>query len=129
MKKEEKTKKEVCRYMAVTPVIFAIDLGGYYLFNHFFPYSAAKGISYAIANLIGYVINKYWTFECKKKNYGEAGSYFLVQLFLLGFNIWSHHMLRMIWPSAVLRAVVAASLSTALLSFILKKFLVFKTKN
>ena len=56
-----KTKKEIIKYLIVTPFIGATDFGVYYLLIHFrLPYSVAKAISYIIANGAGYLFNKFW---------------------------------------------------------------------
>lgn len=113
--------------MIITPFIGATDFGVYFLLVHFrLPYSVAKGISYIIANGAGYVFNKYWIFKCKKPSYPEAGRYLIVDLALFVCNIIINQAVLHMWPKAILPAVAIASVSTAVLSFICKKFWIFK---
>ena len=125
-----KTKKEITRYLIVTPCIGALDFGIYYLLIHFrLPYSAAKAISYIIANTISYLFSKNWIFKRKRKQAAgpEVGRYFIVDVILFGVNVMTNHVILMVWPKAILLALIIASLLTALMSFTCNKFWVFKT--
>jgi putative flippase GtrA len=120
-------KKEIIRYSIGMPLIGGLDFGLYFLLNKFLPYNAAKAISYILANLAGYVLSKYWTFECKRPSYPEAGRYIASELFLFGCNVATNFAIRHFWPDAVTASVVIASIITAVLSFIVKRCWVFKT--
>jgi putative flippase GtrA len=127
-----KTKKEITRYLIVTPFIGALDFGIYFLLIHFrLPYSVSKAISYTIANGISYLFSKYWVFKRKRKQATtpEAGRYFIVDVILFGFNIIANQAILCVWPHAVFLAVAAASILTAALSFSCNKFFVFKTSS
>jgi putative flippase GtrA len=127
-----KTKKEISRYLIVTPFIGALDFGIYFLLIHFrLPYSVSKAISYIIANGVGYLFNKHWVFKRKRKqsSYPEAGRYIIVDISLFVCNIATNQVILHVWPHAIFLAIVTASILTATLSFICKKFLVFKTSS
>ena len=121
------TKKEITRYVIVTPMVGAMDFGVYYLSKLFLPINVSKGISYVCAGIVGDLFNKYWTF-CKHKTcYPEMGRYWLTELVLLGYNVTANRTILNFWPRAVFLALASASVSTAALSFILKKWWVFKS--
>jgi putative flippase GtrA len=127
-----KIKKEVIRYLIVTPFIGATDIGIYYLLIHFqAPYSVSKAISYIIANSISFLFSKYWIFTRKKKEASvpEAGRYLIVDVVLFVFNIIANQTVLTISSHAVFLSFVTASLVTALLSFTCNKFLVFKSSS
>ena len=127
-----KTKKEIIRYLIVTPCIGATDFAVYFLLIHSrFPYWASKAISYIIANGIGYLFNKWWVFKRKQKQAScpEAGRYVIVDVSLFACNIITNQAILHVWPKAVFPAIATASILTAILSFICKKFWVFKTTS
>ncbi len=124
-----KTKKEIIRYLTVTPFIGAADFGIYFLLIRFLPNIISKAISYIIANGVGYVFNKYWIFKRKRKQAAapEAGRYCILDMVLFVCNVITNQTILHVWPKAVFLAVAIASLLTAALSFVCKKFWVFKT--
>ena len=87
----------------------------------------SKGISFVCAGMVGYLFNKHWTFSQHHRSHSEMVRYGATEFFLLGFNISFNKGVLMLWPEATFPAAVAASLSTALVSFVLKKTWVFKT--
>jgi putative flippase GtrA len=127
-----KTKKEITRYLIVTPCIGALDFGIYYLLIHFrLPYSVSKAISYTIANVISYLFSKNWIFKRKRKQATtpEVGRYFIVDLILFVFNVAANQVILHVWPHAVFIAIATASILTAVLSFTCNKLFVFKTSS
>jgi len=127
-----KTKKEITRYLIVTPCIGALDFGIYFILIHFrLPYSISKAISYTIANGISYLFSKYWVFKRKRKQATppEAGRYFIVDLILFVFNVAANQAILYVWPHAVFIAIATASVVTAALSFTCNKLFVFKTSS
>jgi putative flippase GtrA len=127
-----KTKKEISRYLIVTPFIGALDFGIYFILIHFrLPYSVSKAISYTIANVISYLFSKYWIFKRKRKQATtpEAARYFIIDLILFGFNVATNQAILYVWPHAVFIAIATASLLTAALSFTCNKLFVFKTSS
>jgi len=127
-----KTKKEITRYLIVTPCIGALDFGIYYLLIHFrLPYSVSKAISYTIANVISYLFSKKWIFKRKRKQATtpEVCRYFFVDLILFVFNVAANQVILHVWPHAVFIAIATASILTAALSFTCNKLFVFKTSS
>jgi putative flippase GtrA len=119
------TQKEICRFLLVTPFVGLTDFGVYFLCLEFLPLSVSKGIAFAVAAVVGYLLNKHWTFRKHRRSYSEAGRYFLIQVFLLGFNVVVNKLVLLPFPEAIFLAMMTASLLTAVVSFILKKWWVF----
>ncbi|MBF0385292.1 MAG: GtrA family protein [Candidatus Omnitrophica bacterium] len=126
-----KVKKEIIRYLIVTPFVGAADFGIYFLLIRFLPNSVSKGISYIIANGADYLLNKYWIFKRKQKQAAapEVGRYFILDVVLFVCNVGINQLSLYVWPHAVFLALAIASAVTALLSFIFKKWWVFKTSS
>lgn len=122
-------KKEVIRFSIVTPLVGITDWGVYYLSLQVLPFSVSKGISFVCGGLVGYLLNKHWTFSQRERSYSEMGRYWVAQLIMLGFNVSSNQILLHFWPKAVFVCLVIASISTAVLSFILKKWWVFRHRG
>ena len=126
-----KTKKEIFRYLIVTPFIGLTDFGIYFLLIRFLPHSVAKAISYIIANGTGYLFNKYWIFKRKHKQAAvpEAGRYLIVDVVLFAANVAINYVMLAVSHNAVFLSIATASLITLLLSFTFKKLWVFKTSS
>ena len=126
-----RTKKEITRYLIVTPFVGVLDFGIYFLCIRFLPNFVSKAISYIIANSADYLVNKYWTFKRKRKQAAapEAGRYIILDVVLFICNVSINQVILHVWPHAVFIAIATASISTAVLSFIFKKVWVFKTSS
>ncbi len=120
-----KTKKEITRYSIVTPMVGATDFGVYYLSKLFLPLNVSKGISYVCAAIMGYLFSKYWVFSKQKTCHPEMARYWVTDLLLLGYNVTVNWTILHFWPHAVFLGLAIASVSTAVLSFTIKKWWVF----
>lgn len=124
-----KNKRELRRYLLASPVVGATDFGVYFLSQLFLPVAVAKAASYICAGITGYLISKYWTFSAPKKCYREMGRYWIGEIALLEYNVISNHVMLHFWPRGVLPALAVASLSTAVLSYVLKKTWIFRSRE
>ena len=121
-----KIQKEFVRFCVVSMMAGTTDFSFYYLSKMFLPVDISKGISFISAGIVGYFFNKYWTFSKSRRSRSETFRYVIAGLLLLAFNISANRGILLLWPGAIFPAVVAASLSTTLVSFVLKKVWVFK---
>ena len=121
-----KIQKEFVRFCVVSTMAGTTDFSFYYLSKMFLPVDISKGISFIAAGIVGYFFNKYWTFSQSRKSRSETVRYSIAGLFLLGFNVSVNRGILLLWPGAIFPAVATASLSTTLVSFVLKKVWVFK---
>lgn len=86
--------------------------------------SVAKLISFISGSIVGFVINKLWTFESKGQLHTEMLKYVLLYTTTIVLNVWSNHLvldLTGLWWFAFL---FATGLSTVC-NFLGMKFFVF----
>ena len=103
------------------------DFSIYYVLFRFLPFSAAKGISFTCAGIVGYLLYKYWVFKLGKQSYSEIGRYALINSLALGVNILINQTIINMRPGAVLAAWVIATICTALFAIVCFKWWVFRT--
>ncbi len=58
-------------------MVGAIDFSVYFISKLFLSIHLAKGLSFASAGIVGYLLNKYWAFSKKKSSYPEMGRYWI----------------------------------------------------
>lgn len=114
------------RFLIAGAVITATDFGIYYLLFHFLPFSVSKGISFTCAGIVGYLLNKYWTFQRNQPSYSEIGRYALINFLALGVNVLTNQGILNARPGAVLLALVIATALTSALTFAGFKWWVFR---
>lgn len=102
------------------------DLAIYYLLLNFLDHSSAKAISFLSGTIVAFIINKYWTFEKKKKSLKEAASFLLLYLSTLVINVTVNKLSLSILPGWVFFAFLAATGTSTVLNFIGQKWWVFK---
>lgn len=122
-----KIEKQFFRFLIVGALGTAVDFGVYFFAVRALPYDISKALSYLVGSILGYFLNKHWTFCQPRDSAHEVGRYWLGQLLLLGFNVAINHIVLTLIQSVVL-AVVMATGVTGILSFTLKKWWIF-TKN
>ncbi len=120
------TMKEIVRYCLVTPFVGLVDFGTYYGAQHVMPLAAAKALSFAAAAVTGYLLNKHVTFAKHRSSPAEAARYLVIQFSLLAFNVATNHAALLLSSGRVWESMLTASLLTAVLSFICKKWWVFR---
>lgn len=126
MNTDRKTRKEIVRFFIAGIAVNATDISVYYFLFHYLSFSISKGISFTCAGILGYLLNKYWTFKNNRPSYAEVGRYVLINFLALGVNISTNQGLLSLWPGAVWPAVVIATAFTSLLIFICFKWWVFR---
>ena len=119
-------KKEILRYFVAGTIVVATDMGIYYLLIRSLPFSIAKGISFTCAGIVGYVLNKYWTFRQAQRSYTEVGRYAVTNMSALGFNVLTNQGILVLWSGAVGLALVTATALTSLLTYACFTWWVFK---
>ncbi|HSV43419.1 MAG TPA: GtrA family protein [Candidatus Bathyarchaeia archaeon] len=120
-------RKEQIRFLLAGTVVNATDYGIYLFLIHFLSFGAAKGISFTCAGIVGYVINKYWTFKHGPASYAEVGRYVFINFLALGVNVLTNQFILAMRPGAVFLALIGASIVAGVLTFICFKWWVFKT--
>ena len=102
------------------------DLGLYHILHQVIPYSLAKTVSFICGAVVAFFLNKYWTFEQRKKSFGEIIRFAFANLSALGLNVLTNHgMLHLIGASVLAAVITATAVATVFLFFVFK-FWVFK---
>ena len=122
-------RKQIIRFCIAGIIVITTDCSIYYVLFHFLAFSVSKGISFTCAGIIGYLFDKYWTFERKEPSYGEVGRYTLINFLALGMNVLINQGILILWPGAVWAALVIATTVTSLFTFVFFKWWVFRSHN
>jgi putative flippase GtrA len=120
-----KIRKEIIRFLTAGAIVNAIDFSIYYFLFHFLPFWVAKGISFTCAGVVGYLLNKHWTFKSVHPSFAEVARYVFINLLALACNVSTNQMILNGWHGAVFPALIIASMVTGLFSFICFKWWVF----
>ncbi len=120
-------KKEMMQFCVAGSIVTATDFSIYYVLFHFLPYSIAKGISFASAGVVGYLLCKYWTFKKDQISFTEVIRYAFINFVALGINVFVNHCVLGHWPGAVLTALLIAASLTGIFTFICFKWWVFRS--
>jgi len=127
MKTDMNTRKNMIRFLIAGSLINATDFSVYYVLFHFLPFGLSKGISFTCAGIVGYVLNKYWTFKHNQASYAEVGRYAFINVLALGINVLTNQSILNVWPRAVWVALIIATIVTGLFTFVCFKWWVFRT--
>jgi len=136
------TATQIRRFLVIGFSSVAVDLGSYAGFVHWagMPTMPAKGISYVLGMIVGFIGNKLWTFRSSRKNAAEPITYVILYAITLGVNIGVNEgLLRlgaMIFPDATSTtnlgkalsafAALAATGVTTILNFLGMRFVTFR---
>lgn len=120
------TKKEIFRFFIAGTIVNVTDFSIYYFLFCFLPLSLSKGISFVCAAIVGYLINKYWTFKHDQKSYAEVVRYTLINFLALGINVLTNQSILSAMSGSVWLALLIATVLTSLFTFVCFKWWVFK---
>jgi putative flippase GtrA len=128
LKTDRNARKEIIRFLIAGTIVTATDFSIYYFLFHFLLFSISKGISFTCAGIVGYLLNKYWTFKRNPPSYAEVGRYALINFLALGINVSTNQSILKRWPGAVFVALVIATILTSLFTFVCFKWWVFRAQ-
>ena len=121
------TRKEIVRFLIAGSIVNATDFSIYYFLFHFLPFSIAKGVSFACAGIVGYLLIKFWTFKHNKpSSYAEVGRYALINTLALGINVLTNQSILNAWHGAIWAALITATIITGLFTYTCFKWWVFR---
>lgn len=86
---------------------------------------AAKTVSYIAGAVVGFVINKLWTFESKKFRSDEMIKYILLYVFSAGVNSIVNSLILKLFDIRIV-AFLAATGTSTIINFLGQKFFVFR---
>ncbi len=121
-------KKEIRRFLVAGFSAVGTDLTVYYLLLNFLNHTPAKAISFISGTVVAYVLNKFWTFEQKRRSYSEILRFAMLYMTTLGANIAVNKAILVGSPHWVFSAFLAATGMSTILNFIGQKWWVFKMR-
>jgi len=119
-------KQEIIRFSIAGIIVVTADIGIYYSLFNLLSFSVSKGISFTCAGILGYLLNKYWTFKSSQPPRAEVGRFIIINFLALGINVLTNQSILNKWPGAVWPALITATAVTSLLTYICFKWWVFK---
>ncbi len=131
-----KLKKQLIRFIISGCLAVFVDCMFYYILSYFLDISIAKAISFLIGTIAAFLMNKYYTFEQKKKSFLEAIKFLSLYLFSLGANVVVNKLSFIILPYVFdnfeirkLFAFLFATATSTIINFLGQKFWVFRLKE
>jgi len=130
---DAKTKRQIQRFIVAGCGAVGTDTAIYFLLiNNAMErlgYDWCKFISFLTGSCVAFLINKYWTFESKRKSLFEVAAFLVIYLTTLGLNVSVNHMvLRITNNISVLAFLIATGCSTVA-NFLGQKFWVFRVRE
>jgi len=127
---EPQTRKQMCRFFFAGCGAVGTDTGVYFLLVHNFlaqlGYNWSKFLSFLSGTLVAFIVNKFWTFESKRKSLIEAASFLLLYLLTLGLNVAVNHLVLMTTNNLTIVAFLVATGCSTVANFLGQKYWVFK---
>lgn len=119
------TRRAFLRFLVVGSTSVLIDLAVYQLLTAagLSPHGA-KGISYVTGMLFGFVANKLWAFESKRKSAAEPVTYLLLYTATLGVNVGLNALALPVAGSVF--AFLVATGTTTILNFAGLRWITFR---
>ena len=114
------------KFVVSDGVATCIDFVFYFLLRQFIWSAVAKTISFLVANVWSYVVNKHWVFSSEiDTDTRTLVSYVVVQILNLITNVGVNSLMLNLTGYAFLSFVVA-TLCATIINYSLQKFIVFK---
>lgn len=119
-------KKELFRFLVGGGSAVCVDYISYKVLMHLgLDISIAKGSSFILGSIVGFIINKFWTFESKHFSKGEILRYIILYSCTAVINAAVNRAVIMIASSELLGFFCATGTST-ILNFLGQKYFVFR---
>ncbi|EKQ50527.1 MULTISPECIES: GtrA family protein [unclassified Clostridium] len=87
--------------------------------------AVSKAVSFICGSIVGFIINKLWTFESKNFSKSEIFRYIILYTITAGINAWINNIVLYLFSIQVFAFLCATGVSTVL-NFLGQKFFVFK---
>ena len=122
-------KKELVRFLFGGGSAVAVDFIAYQILQILgLHLDAAKAVSFICGSLVGFLINKLWTFECKKFSKGEIVRYVVLYACTAMVNSITNKLVLAAFPITIAGFFCATGIST-ILNFLGQKYFVFVKKR
>jgi len=117
--------KEILKFLVGGGSAVIIDAVVYAILKAHIDISIAKAISYVAGAIVGFVINKLWTFESKTFKVSEVYRYVLLYASSAVANTVVNKLVLILIPSVTFAFLCATGTST-IINFLGQKFFVFR---
>lgn len=125
--KEKFEVKEILRFLVGGGTAVIVDAVFYALLKQYINLSVAKAISYIFGAIVGFIINKLWTFQSKNFKISEILKYIVLYACSALINTAVNRLV-LLWGNTVFAFLCATGTST-MINFLGQKFVVFKKNN
>ncbi len=122
---QNRSLAELCKFGVGGGSAVLTDFVGYLILKNVTDVSVAKGISFVLGSIVGFVINKLWTFESRRFMWQEIVRYIVLYAVSAAVNTAVNRGVLGISRSTLLSFLVATGVSTVM-NFIGQKFFVFR---
>jgi putative flippase GtrA len=107
----------------------ATDLVAYAALSPALGVTPSKAISYLAGVVVGFALNKRWTFESSRRTWTEPASYLLLYAATLGVNVGCNGLVLSWLPDRRIVAFLFATGVTTVLNFLGMKLVTFRKGN
>lgn len=126
----EKIKnKEIYKFLIVGSSSVLLDFIIYrILVNNGLDISLSKLLSFVSGSVFGFILNKYWTFNSKKKTFREIIYYIILYTITAYLNTGVNKFVLGLYTNTTFSFLCATGVSTVI-NFLGQKFIVFRKNN
>ena len=124
----EETRRQLRRFLVVGLLSVATDLCVYAVLSATFELSVtwAKAISYLAGVVVGFALNKRWTFQSSRRTWTEPISYLLLYAVTLGVNVGCNGLVLSWLIDQKLIAFLFATGVTTVINFVGMRLVTFR---
>lgn len=119
--------KELLKFCVGGGSAVAVDFLLYMILKQHIPFSIAKAISFVAGAIVGFIINKLWTFESKTFKVSEVVKYIILYACSATANTLVNYGVLALFNLTLLAFLCATGTST-IMNFLGQKFFVFKKR-
>lgn len=122
-------KQEILKFLVGGGTAVLVDFLTYKLFMLIgMERTIAKTLSFICGSIVGFIINKYWTFKSSKFQINEILKYSILYIVTAFINSQVNKYTLMLFKSESFAFLCATGVST-ILNFLGQKFLIFRNKG
>jgi len=119
-------KKEILKFLIGGGTAVIVDFLTYKIFMILgVERTVAKTLSFICGSIVGFIINKYWTFKSSKFEIKEILKYIVLYIVTAFINSQVNKYILLLFESEMFAFLCATGVST-ILNFLGQKFLIFK---
>jgi putative flippase GtrA len=126
--KEKFEIKEILKFLVGGGSAVIVDAVLYALLKQKMDVSFAKTVSYISGAAVGFIINKWWTFESKSFRISEIGKYVILYACSAAANTLMNQAVLFLFSNTIFAFLCATGTST-IINFLGQKFVVFRKQK